>query len=354
MPQNSLFGEIAIRLSTHPENIATESLRYIFEQHSTAWPSVRRFLERGNISLPESLVFRTQSSGEDSAIPDLVGIDSDGVEIFLLEAKFWAGLTSNQPVTYMRRIRQHRQGVLCFVAPDLRLETLWPKLLKACEMANIPVGEQNQISAGFRVAQIPDHGQLALLTWRSLLSAIEHEASTRPDYGLKADVDQLAGLCNRMDGEAFLPLQSNDLSPEIGRRVQQYAELVDSIVSELAAKHKADTKGLSTGGSKADYGRYFLLNGLGCFLGYRPSLWGKYWETPIWLSVSEKDWTNTPRIYDLLSRYSTSRGIGVFRVEDKTTLPIELPLGAEKDEMLSAVISQINEITNFSTPNSTI
>ena len=75
MPQNSLFGEIVIRLSTHPENIATESLRYIFEQHSTAWPSVRRFLEQGNISLPESLVFRTQSSGEDSSIPDLVGID---------------------------------------------------------------------------------------------------------------------------------------------------------------------------------------------------------------------------------------------------------------------------------------
>ena len=171
---------------------------------------------------------------------------------------------------------------------------------------------------------------------------------------LRQDVDQLAGLCNRMDGEAFLPLQSNDLSPEAGRRVQQYAELVDSIVSELVAKHKADTKGLSTGGSKADYGRYFLLNGLGCFLGYRPSLWGKYWETPIWLSVSGKDWKNIPRIYDLLSRYSASREIRVFRVEDRATLPIELPLGAEKDEVLSAVISQINEITKFSAPNATI
>ena len=82
-------------------------------------------------------------------------------------------------------------------------------------------------------------------------------------------------------------------------------------------------------------------------------------ESNSWLSVSaiveEDGWKNTQRVYDLLSRYSESRNIRVFQVEDCATIPIELPLGVEKYEVQSAVVSQVNEITTkLSTPDEII
>ena len=56
------------------------------------------------IDLAESLHFRTQVTGDDATRPDLVGKDQAGREVLLIEAKFWAGLTENQPVSYLERL----------------------------------------------------------------------------------------------------------------------------------------------------------------------------------------------------------------------------------------------------------
>ena len=45
---------------------------------------------------------RTQAAGEDGAKPDLAGWDQDDQLRVLIEAKFWAGLTAQQPVVYLR------------------------------------------------------------------------------------------------------------------------------------------------------------------------------------------------------------------------------------------------------------
>jgi hypothetical protein len=150
-----------------------------------------------------------------------------------------------------------------------------------------------------------------------------------------------------MDSEAFLPLHPRDISPEIGRRVQHFADLVDATVAELAARHGADTKGLATGGAHATYGRYFNLNGLGMFLAFSPSLWVRYGETPIWLTIKEiveKDWVITGRIREGLDLLPLGRFQRVPETEGPNTIGLELPLGVEQPDVIAAIIEQVKQI----------
>jgi hypothetical protein len=98
---------------------------------------------------------------------------------------------------------------------------------------------------------------MAVTSWRALLAAIEAEAEASGDQGCRADVRQLQGLCERMDSEAFLPVRSGELSQEIGRRIAQMADLIDDVVTDLVRGGKASTKGLSWGGSRSAYGKFF-------------------------------------------------------------------------------------------------
>ena len=46
----------------------------------------------------------------------------------LIEAKFRAGLTDNQPMAYLKRLPANTPSALLFVAPAARLTTLWNEL----------------------------------------------------------------------------------------------------------------------------------------------------------------------------------------------------------------------------------
>ncbi|MYA41649.1 MAG: hypothetical protein F4Z31_07855 [Gemmatimonadetes bacterium] len=75
---------------------------------------------------------RTQATGEDGGRPDLVGFDEHGAERLLIEAEFWAGLTENQTLSYLRRLASDggAPGALLFVEPAARLQPLWNELFR--------------------------------------------------------------------------------------------------------------------------------------------------------------------------------------------------------------------------------
>ena len=130
MAERSLLGFISTKLSSSPENIATEALCYILQNSKNARSGLVKYLTP-LIDLKSDVFFRTQVIGEKKEIPDLVGVDFENHEILIIESKFWAGLTSNQPVTYLKRLPQ-RSAMLLFIAPDRRLPTLWPELRRRC------------------------------------------------------------------------------------------------------------------------------------------------------------------------------------------------------------------------------
>jgi hypothetical protein len=129
---NGLIAHLVTRFAAHPENLATEALAYILRNSGTARLAFLRHLSEFGPALPETLTFRTQASGADNAIPDLIGADEEGRQLVIAEAKFWAGLSDHQPSTYLRRLPADHPGVVIFVAPQARFQTLWPELLRRC------------------------------------------------------------------------------------------------------------------------------------------------------------------------------------------------------------------------------
>ena len=91
------------------------------------------------LHLPPQLTFKTQASGEDSSIPDLAALDPEGREVLLIENKFWAGLTRNQPAAYLARLPQNQDGLLLFVVPQRRLHSVWPDLVTSAAAEGVMI-----------------------------------------------------------------------------------------------------------------------------------------------------------------------------------------------------------------------
>jgi hypothetical protein len=93
------------------------------------------------------LRFRTQQA-KDDACPDMQGCDDDGELRVLVEHKFWAGLTENQPVSYLKQLAKcNKPTLLLMVCPEARKETLWRELNKRLKDAKFP--RQEILSMGF-------------------------------------------------------------------------------------------------------------------------------------------------------------------------------------------------------------
>ncbi len=347
MSDNTLLSELATRLSSHPENVATEALCYLLGQAGCR-SAMKTFLATTGQDLPDNLSYRTQAWSKDTAIPDLVGCNSEGMERLIIEAKFWAGLTPNQPVTYLKRLPEDGLGILLVLAPSLRLPTLWDKLANRCTEADLTLDPPVEAGPEFRYSRRGPNHVLALVSWRAVLAEFGRSAEQAGMSALLSDIDQLRGLCERMDGEAFLPLTDADLAPAFGRRIQQFADLVDATVAELVSNHGVDTKGLTTGGKQATYGRYFITNGIALFLGLSPSYWARYGETPLWVQVyeriPEKSWTASDRIREKLKRLYSDRPSFLMELEGQCNVAIDLPIGVDQQDVIESIIEQIKRI----------
>ena len=99
-----LFGHLASRFSTHPENLATEAVAFIVNRSPAMREALRRLFGWTGIELPRLARFRSQAGDDQGNIPDLVGLDTMGAERLFIENKFWAGLTENQPAGYLERL----------------------------------------------------------------------------------------------------------------------------------------------------------------------------------------------------------------------------------------------------------
>jgi len=347
MTNQSLFGTIAARFSTQPENLATEALLYIINSSRTAERAFLSYVARAGVNLSEDLIFQTQSHGKDNSIPDLVGTNPANEQVLVIEAKFWASLTDNQPLTYLARLPQEKPGILLFIAPERRFPTLWAELLERLNR-NEKFFQESTINDGFLVVRLTVHHIMALTSWRALLAVISQSAIAAQEIQLVSDVSQLDGLCARMDATAFIPLQATDLSSAIGMRVQQYYQMVDEIVDRLKREGLATTgEGRSqlrpTGGTWG-YGRYFQLVENAAYFAVNLELWASRRETPFWLKIKGKDWHYAPEIKAALQYLEREAPSRLFRDDEWLTIPLYAKTGVEKSVILESILAQIREI----------
>ena len=129
--ETTLFAHIAPRLTDRIEDVAVEALGHILSNSEAARSALEETVGLGGAIVGPIDRVQTQVTGEEGARPDLVGFDDKGTKRVLIEAKFWAGLTPNQPNQYLKQLPRGRPAALLFVAPARRIPMLWPKLL-AC------------------------------------------------------------------------------------------------------------------------------------------------------------------------------------------------------------------------------
>lgn len=256
----------------------------------------------------------------------------------LVEAKFWAGLMDSQPVGYLKSLPPEG-GILLFVAPSQRIDTLWAELLRRCRDAGLEGGSSCPAEYDFRQIRIEDK-VLALTSWRVLLDVVEGALDRAADHTRVADVRQLRSLCERMDTEAFLPLQSEELTGTIGRRVFQLCELPDALTDILVSRGIAEVKGLRAAAMKGRYGRYLLLKGYGTYLYFCAKQWARHGATPLWITIKGPGWKRTQMVPDALAAADISFHERSYVCDS----PIFLPLGVERDAVVQGALDQILRI----------
>lgn len=330
----SVLSHLALRFSTHPENLATEALAYILGQSLVARRSFERLVAGLSGRTLELHRFTTQSVNDDQSRPDLVGIGPDGLQTLSVEVKFWAGLTEAQPTGYLAAMPA--PGVVLFVAPAARLHTLWDELTRRVVQAGLtqpPVLALVAHNLSMSVA-----GQvMAAISWRELLGFLQNDVEAAAEGETAADIRQLLALCEYMDETAFLPLSSEEMTGSTGRRVMQLGALASDLTERLVKAGLADVKGLRATGGHGFYGRYLRLRGNGAFLHFSARKWADWGLSPIWLTITGPGFEASAEVRVALRNASIT-----FREEGKDNhIAIALPIGVERDAILLAAMEQL-------------
>ena len=104
--KQTLLAHLSGVFGRQPELVATEGLGHIISCSEPARHALGAILKAYGLDIGEIARVHTEVIGEEGERPDLVCSDHRGRERLLIEAKFWAGLTANQPVTYLRRLQE--------------------------------------------------------------------------------------------------------------------------------------------------------------------------------------------------------------------------------------------------------
>ena len=203
--ETTLFAQIVPKFTERTEDVAVEALGYIFSQSDAARRALVNILREGGTAVTSFAKVRTQATGGKRERPDLVGLDDEGAERVLIEAKFWAERTKNQPNEYIRRLPKDRPAALLFVAPAARLEMLWPELCRSADQQFTVIGAATQ--GDLRAATISGgERRLMLTSWAALLDLMESESKSAGDVVAERDIQQLRGLTDRAEPDPISSL----------------------------------------------------------------------------------------------------------------------------------------------------
>jgi hypothetical protein len=345
----SLLGQFYTRIKGSQEDIASEGLAYILRKSFQARQALGMMIQADcGFALPD-LSYHTQTSGVDLERPDISGYDTDGNELVILEAKFWASLTDNQPLNYLKRLQD--KSALVFICPGLRVRSVFEELIRRLNNSNdyldlIIYQDAHKI-------ELPGNRFITVKTWQGVLGTVRAALVENNETQLISDIDQVIGFCETIDNQAFLPMTDADLSPYTARRINSYYDLVDQVMDELKKIGLADTKGYSSAASKYVYVRYASMEKLGIGLSFRFDLWAKHADTPFWFYVKEigenkLPWTLPTELRKKFKPASIQLGIPLAQTNKDDFHFGLLPLRqATEDRVIADLVKQILAIKEY-------
>ena len=338
--KSTLVSYLIPRLSKQVENAATDALGYILNKSPRSMEALCDLLREGEFDIGPITRVETQVTYEDGSRPDMAGYGRGNVKCLLVEAKFWAALLEDQASGYARQFDYPGPAVLLFIAPELRLSTLWAEIENQMERhSSLQLIDS---PPGMRKARViwTEPGdtdlQLVLVSWIRLLDSM---AALAGNGDVGSDIRQLRGLAERIDEGAFLPVHCKELSPDFARRIVGYNRLVDDVVHSRGVPEKwMNTDRLMATPQRWGYGRYFRFSGVASdfWFGVNHERWATNGDTPLWLRADSPVQGSIDDIARVLN----------VEIHD-LWVPIHPKLGAEYTEVVDDVVLQLKAIAKI-------
>ncbi len=313
--QESILSHIASKFVSQYENVANSSIAYLLNKYSSAREALKNILDFEDVPI----YYVTELDSKINGRPDVTGIDANGKKKIIIEGKFWANLTENQPNNYLKEITE--DGKILFLAPEKRSNSLLQEIKNR-------IGEK-------------EIEKVVVYSWLDFIKLIEVENEKDYDKYLKADLLQIKKLCEKMDVEGMPPLSSSDLDPMNGRISSNFADIIDECNSILRNWSYSNFDGLKSTAKKYGYGFYFLAYDFGCYLHFDTQKWYlRENHTPFWLLVTDKDWEESFNIQHYLKEYDRGNSFG-------SEYGIILKPGMDKTQVIDHIVNKTKEVLNY-------
>ena len=366
----SLLGELSGRLRTLDrctEAIASQGLAYLLESSETSRTTLAKTIGFGDVFETDisasDIRYEAESVNPEEGKFDRVDIDGKYEEksIIVIEAKFDAELTPNQPCEYLKRLSEN--GVLLFVCSDDRCTQLHADLKKKLTDNSFGFTEEKFCDSPYFLCD----GNKALLvkSWDEILNPICLQLKENDELNSWADAWQLLGYCQAIGRNRVPSFVEADFLFDRDLPMSSCAQLVKIVFNELQASHRhpeISKKGLkytpprSYEAYKSDKNpegfcyasHYFRWNSYGLGVFARLDLWNKSpMKTPFWLSFSLYDgWVPCCQgeIADKIRKYVKEEyGVDPVLHDKNLFLPLKPLYDASEEEMVKDLADQIEK-----------
>lgn len=346
----SVLAHIVDHFSLPEEPVATQVLTHILKSNvDIASAFVNSLMPEDNFQ-PGLIQAEVGNKGGQ---PDLTIRDNQGEVRAFVENKFWAGLTENQPINYLRALSEG--GTLLFIVPELRVTTVWNELMQRC----IAEGHNPQQNENALSAQVLGK-TMRITSWTDVLAVLQETAQDGNHRNIQCDILQLQRLTSRKDKDAFLPIRPDELTDqEVSRRLVNYCDLIEPITNQLVAKNVANIQGLNATHGWYAAGRYlriFLPEHLddpehrhGGWLGVYLNIWSTYGITPLWLELKvNNEFANVNGDPGQIQAHFIHEDYhGVQIVDDVLYIPIRIMPGVERSDVINHAVDQITNVATI-------
>ena len=286
---NGLLRHLASMFRGNTEDVATAALGHILDKSTACLAALNDVLRSGVRDLKPVDRVRTQVVALDGTRPDLVGFDEDGKERALVEVKFWADLTANQPGRYLDRLPDDGPTVLMFLVPAQRVKELWPTVRQQVAETGRELTDLYSERRCVRVGDSRRH--LMLVSWTGLLDSMAARAGAGRT-GVENEIVQLRNLAKYATDGAYKPLrQGEKFGEDSDRRMQDFQRLVNDATEEGIKQGWASRKGLKAAPRGYGFGRYVMLSGTAVvWFGINKERFEETGTTPLWAELQEQTW----------------------------------------------------------------
>lgn len=325
----TLLEHLAWRFPGNQEDIATEALAHILAKSDASLAAFNDVVQSGVRGVKPIKAVRTQVL-TGSSIPDMVGFDDERKERVIVEVKFWAGLTDNQPNAYLNRLPDDGPAVLMFLAPDDRIRSLWPDLRGRVER-QYAVSLIEAERKCFRIGDTQRY--LMLVSWTGLLDSMaarSGDAEEPADIGL--EIRQLRSLARYASTGVFKPIHRDEqVGEDSEQRKRDFEQLIEGATWRGVEQGWASRKGSRVSRYSGEYGRYIYLSGLAwVWFGVQLKRFESTGETPLWV-----------RFVDDLSKIDMDRVRAQLGASHDNYAPVNLKKEVEYSEALESVVDSL-------------